>query len=265
MRKLIVLIPYYNVPKDLVSSITSIKESFLVDILLVDDGSEEKCDLRHIQEVYTNGSVYLLTLEQNQGIEKALNAGLNWIISKNYEFIGRLDAGDLCLPDRFGKQLNFLENNKEVSLVGTWVNMVNEQQEVQFVLKHPTSHHDITNKMYFNSCFVHPSVVFRVSVLSVVGLYPENRKAAEDYAFFFKITKHFKVANMDEVLLNYVISPNSISSLKRKQQIKSRLKVILDHFYFGFYPIVGLLRNSLLLMTSRGFIVGVKKLLTSFK
>ena len=70
---------------------------------------------------------------------------------------------------------------------------------------------------------------------------------------------------MDEVLLNYVISPNSISSLKRKQQIKSRLKVILDHFYFGFYPIVGLLRNSLLLMTSRGFIVGVKKLLTSFK
>lgn len=260
MRKLIVLIPYYNSPADLIASIKSIKESFSVDVLLVDDGSDIKCDLSFLQESYTNGTIFLITLEQNQGIERALNVGLRWIISKDYEFIGRLDVGDFCMPNRFSKQLNFLKKNKEVFLVGSWVNMLNENLEIQFVLKHPTSHHEIANKMYFNSCFVHPSVVFRVDLLPVVGLYPENRKAAEDYAFFFKIMKRFKVANIDEVLLNYVISSSSISSIKRKEQIKSRLKVIIDHFYLGFYPILGLLRNALLLLTSRNLIVRLKKI-----
>ena len=229
-----VLIPHYNNPQDLEKSILSINEQINVDIVVVDDGSKTKPNEDYLVSNYKNGTVFFVSLQQNQGIEYALNKGLQVIQDKGYKYIGRLDCGDLCQKNRFQKQLDYLNNNPETYLLGTWVNIVDESFKFLYVLKHPTSYDDIIKKMYYNSMFVHPSVVFRTEVLDEIGYYPTNYKAAEDYAFFFNIIKKFKSENYPEPLLDYVIDPKSISSTKRKLQVKSRIRVVLSNFYLGF-------------------------------
>lgn len=253
------MIPHYNNLSGLQMSLSSIEEDIKIDIVVVDDGSKHIPKPKQLK--YDSGFLKIIALNKNLGIEHALNKGLAYIESHGYEYIGRLDCGDLCQPHRFKIQLDFLKKHPEIALVGSWVNIIDDRGNFHYLLKHPKTHKEISRKMYFNSMFVHPSVVFKTSILQEIGYYPTSYKAAEDYAFFFKVVKNFKTANIAKPLLDYVVNPNSISSQKRKVQVKSRLKIILSHFYFGYNPVYGLFRNTLLLLVSRNFTSALKKLL----
>lgn len=250
--RLVVLIPHYNSEPDLWTSLSSIREPFDVDVLVVDDGSKHKPDEESLRSKYRGGQLFLLSLSKNQGIEHALNHGLDWIRERDYDFVARLDCGDINMPDKYAKQIDFLDQNRDIMLLGTWVNVVDEQRQLLYVLKHPTDHEEIKNQMYLNSMFVHPTVVFRTQILESLPHYPVNFKAAEDYAYFFQIVRRYKTANLPELLLDYIVDPNSISSSKRRTQVWSRIRVIIAHFKLGWYPIYGLFRNIALLFMSRG-------------
>ena len=238
----------------------SIQENIKIDVLIVDDGSEIKPDLSDLLSHFSNsGNLSLEILKSNLGIEKALNFGLSLIQTLNYDFIGRLDCGDLARKGKFEKQINYLEKHPTIYLLGSWANIVTETYDYIYTLKHPCLYHEIKRKMYYNNCFVHPSVVFRSKVLETVGFYPEDRKYAEDFAYFFKIVEKHKVENLPEPLIDYVIAENSISTTKRHEQISSRIQIIKDHFYFGFHPIIGLIRNQILKFVSRNTVIKIKK------
>ena len=255
-----VLIPHYNNPIDLEKTILSIVELIPIDVFIVDDGSYQKPNQTKLKEIFTLGEIEFIELQQNQGIENALNVGLKEIKKKDYKYIGRLDCGDFCKPNRFIKQIEYLNNNEDIYLLGTWVNILNEKGNLLYVLEHPVTYNELKKKMYLNSMFVHPSVVFRTSIVDSVGYYPTNFKAAEDYAYFFNIIKKYKSENLPEILLDYIVDENSISSTKRKLQVKSRIRIILKHFYLGYYPIIGLFRSIILYFVSRDLSNKIKKL-----
>lgn len=262
-NSLIILICHYNNLKGLEDSILSIRESFNVDILVVDDGSKLKPDLNHLQQLYKSGNIFLEILPENRGVGIATNHGLMKILEMNYELTGRLDCGDLNHPNKYEKQLLFLRENPNIKLVGTYVNMVNTENKLLFVLKHPTSHEAIVQKMYVNSAFVNSSVIYHVDILRHLGLFPEKyHRNGEDFAFFFKVIKTYKVANMPEVLLDYIIDPNSLSSMRRKEQVEARISILKEHFYFGLIPIYGLVKNYILLFMPRNFTTYIKKTLS---
>ncbi|MFD2542890.1 glycosyltransferase [Lacinutrix gracilariae] len=258
---LIIVIPYFNDPVGIKTSIDSITEEINIDIIIVDDGSKTKFHEEDIKSCYTKGEIHFVYLQENLGIEHALNKGLKTAQDLKYKYIARLDCGDKCKPNKFKKQLDYLNQNPDVKLLGTWVNVVDEQGNHLHYIKHPVSYVEIKKKMYLNSMFVHPSVIFSTSIIDSVGYYPVNYKAAEDYAFFFKIIKKFKAENYPEVLLDYELNENSISSTKRKIQVQNRIKIIKKHFYFGITPIYGILRNYILLYVSREGATKIKKLL----
>lgn len=263
MTNCCVLIPYYNDGKNLISSLESIDVvDSGPDVVVVDDGSQEKASV--VLQAYTGTlSVKLITLAENKGIETALNTGLQYCLN-NYDYIARLDCGDICKNKRISKQIDFLNSNPEHGLVGSWVDFVTENGEYIFTSKLPSTHNEIKRKMFLNSMFVHPSVMIRSKVLLDIGLYPLDRPAAEDFALFFKIVKKYKTANLPEPLLNYVFSPTSISSKKRKIQIKSRIKILLDNFELGFIPLYGLVRSVLLLASPRSLTVKLRKYLIDY-
>lgn len=260
MSRVIILIPHYNNYEELVKSILSIDEEIKIDVLVVDDGSEIPPNKENLSEAYGNrGSIFLELLEKNQGIEQALNHGLKIIEKQAYEYVGRLDCGDLNYKNKYTKQLDYLDGNPTVYLLGTWAKMVDEQGNFLYNMKHPIFHKNIEKRMFLNNMFVHPTVVFRKEVIEKIGYYPTNYKSAEDFAYFFNIVEQLKVENYPEILLDYVIDANSISALKRKRQVKNRIKITLEHFRFGFYPIYGLLRNLVLLFVSRDASTKLKK------
>lgn len=261
--KLIVLIAHYNNLDKLKKSLLSIDEPFEVDVMLVDDGSEHKPNPTEIQDLYKNGKIYFEFLEKNQGVGIASNIGLKKIQELAcYDLIARLDCGDLNKKNKYKIQLDYLKANPNIKLLGTWANFLDENGKLLYVLKHPTKYQDIKRKMYLNNMFVHPTVVFYTAVLDVVGNYPEKyRRAAQDYALLFKIIQNFEAENLPMALLDYEIAENSISTQKRKLQVKHRIQIIQENFYFGFYPIYGLLRNSILRYLSRDLTTKIKKLL----
>lgn len=262
MNDVIVLIPHFNNIKGLYKSLASIGENENIDVLIVDDGSVVDIDQKVIKSFFkAKGEVFFEFLKVNSGIEIALNTGLKIILKKGYKYIARLDCGDKCLQDRFKKQLLFLENNTEISLVGTNVSFFDEQENFLYNLKVPTDDGRIRKKMYINAMHIHPSIMFRSSIIKQIGLYPVNYKAAEDYAFFFNVIKEFKVANINEILVKCEINSQGISTVLRKEQAKNRIKIIIENFYFGFYPIYGLLRSILLYLVPLKLLIKLKQLL----
>ena len=260
-KRLIITIPHYNNFDGLQATIQSINEQFEIDIVITDDGSSLKLNEKIIISSYKNqGKIFFQYLDKNYGVGIAANKCLQFVKKGGYKYMARLDAGDICYENKFMKQLNFLEANHDIKLVGTWARVLDSNRDFLFNIKHPIHHNQIKRKMYLNSMFVNPTVVFETSILETVPEYPEvYRYAAQDYAFFFKVIKHFKCANMPEVLLDYIIDSDSISTKKRKLQVTNRIKIIIDNFRFGFYPVYGLIRNSILYFFPRSSATFIKK------
>lgn len=263
MNQTIVLIPHYNNPQGLINSMASIDKSECLDVLIVDDGSVDKYKINE-QETKkafkANGEIIFIYQTVNKGIEYALNKGLAFIVRANkYKFIARLDSGDLCLKNRFYIQESFLIANPQIKLLGTNAKAIDFKGNFLYNLIRPEKHKEIKKKMFLNSMFIHPSVMFDISILNEIKGYPFHYSSAEDYAFFFEIVKKFETSNLQQFLLYYEINPKGISQTKRNEQIKNRINIIRNNFYLGFWPILGILKNYILLIIPQKWVLTVKK------
>jgi glycosyltransferase involved in cell wall biosynthesis len=260
INKAIILIPNYNNSTDLLKTLKSISSEEDIDVLIVDDGSATPPLLEELKKSYfANGQVYLQVIGRNVGISKALNIGLEWIYKNKYEFIARLDGGDLCVNTRLTKQQNFLESNSKVGLVGAWVDYVSESGDKLFTLKHPVADLDIRRVIYRYNPFVHPVVMFRANIIRAINGYPNSYPALEDWACFIEMSKITKMANIPEVLLKYEVSSTSISSTKRFLQSKSKVKLLWHHYSFSLNKTIGLAKNLIILFFPRSALTYIKK------
>jgi len=255
------LIPHYNCLDQLYRSLESIDEKGSVDVLVIDDGShpEHKPDENLLREKkFRISQITCLTFEENRGIEHVLNDGLNYALENRYEFVARLDCGDLCCPGRFEMQQAFLDNHPEVYLVGSWARFVNPTGDKSFEFRPPTQQRRIRRMMFMNNMFAHPSVMFRTSAIQDIGYYPTNRRNAEDFAYFFKFVKRYETANIDRFLLTCEINPSGLSYSRRKLQLKNRMRIILDNFEPSPWFFYGLLRNLILYITPHELVQRIK-------
>lgn len=266
-HSVLLLIPHYNNPAGLVKSLASIGADERCDVLVVDDGSvRAPIDMAAANAAYHGcGTLRVLSLAQNKGIEGALNAGLAWAKSRGYEWIARLDCGDENVSDRIARQLAFLEQHPDVVLLGGAASFVDQDGVEQFVLRHPTAQADILQFMKKNSAYIHPSVMFKLAPVDTLGGYPLDVPAAEDYALFWALARQFSVANLPDVLIKYELDPNGISLGKRKTQLKSRLK--LQRRYFDGSPaaVAGIARTMGLLALPYEMVFKIKSKLRKGK
>lgn len=259
MNRLAVLIPHYNNTSGLLRSLRSIEAEDPGDVFVVDDGSPTPPTVEQIQSaVAGDRAVRLVALAENEGIEAALNTGLDAILAAGYEFVGRLDCGDLNVGRRFSKQVDYLDTHPNVILLGGAARFVNPQGETLFVRQMPTRHADIVSFMRANNAFMHPSVVMRSSAVAKLGHYPTGFPAAEDYAYFWLFVDAGEVANLPDVLIDYEVDPASISRSKRDRQLRSRLRVQRLHSDGSLRARVAIGRTRLLLAAPVGLVDGIK-------
>ncbi len=260
MNKTALLIPHFNNPEGLVASVASIHEGENIDVVIVDDGSSTNFDETAVNNAFkANGTIRYIYLVQNKGIEHALNSGAREIAKNGYKYVARLDCGDTCVGKRFAIQEAYLDRHPKVKLVGSNVIAVDIQGNFLYNIKMPSAYSQIKKKMFLNAMFIHPSIMIDVHALQQVGYYSYDYKSAEDYALFFSIINKYEAANLDDFLVKIEINPKGISLSKRKQQVATRIKLIMKHFYFGFYPIYGLLRSFALYIMPATLIQYIKK------
>ncbi|WP_186525791.1 glycosyltransferase [Seonamhaeicola sediminis] len=240
-----VLLPHYNNCSGLRISLKSLQSEIQPFTLFVyDDGSNDFSYVeRIISEFREFYDIRLKRNSKNLGITETLNRGLKHILECNtYEFIARLDAGDICVGSRFENQIRTFNIDKELGLVGSWVKFVDINRNKLFFFKPPSGYKELKRSMHSYNPFIHSSVMFRTDVVKAVGFYPTNYPALEDYAFFFKIIKKFKATVVEKTLVEYEYNPEGISIKRRGEQTKSRIKLLMNEYKFGLFTTIGLVR-----------------------
>ena len=153
MNNVIILIPHFNNFKGLCRSVFSIEKEEMVDLLIIDDGSNtNKINERELFKFQKfKGTISFIFNKENLGIEHVLNQGLKYINSKNtYKYIARLDCGDLCLENRFYLQEKYLNDNSTCKLVGSNAIAIDLKGEVLYKTILPEFSREIKNKMFIN-------------------------------------------------------------------------------------------------------------------
>jgi glycosyltransferase involved in cell wall biosynthesis len=258
--KLAVLIPVFNDPVGLRASLDSIIDAKRPEGMLtivVDDGSSPPV----VSTLLNNSEIGLVIvrLANNQGIERALNAGLEEAFRCGVDYVARLDAGDTISPDRLERQLMLLEQNAELGIVGSSTQYVDNAGSLLFVFRAATKDAEIRRRMHINSCLIHPSTMIRMSILKQVGTYSTDYPAAEDYELFFRVLSVSQACCIDAPLVNTVASANGISGLRRRTQLISRLRIQWKYFRASIpEAYVGLFITMILLVTPRGLVTFLK-------
>ncbi len=262
MNRIALLIPHYNNPQGLAASLASVGPDEPVDAIVVDDGSTRApLDEALARAAWrAAGELKFLYLPQNRGIEHALNAGLALIVESGYAYAARLDCGDLNVPDRCARQAGYLDAHPDVALLGSAVVFFDESGD-RFTLRQPQTHAEIVRQMHDDNAFTHPAVMFRVSAVREIGLYPTDCKAAEDFAYFWQFVARYQTANLPEVLVRTEYTVQGISLSKRKLQQRSRLKVLWRHFDWAPRSALLLMKPLLWQVVPFSFAQRVKRLL----
>ena len=245
------LIPCYNNTDGLIRSLFSVeypKEKYKV--MVVDDGSTVPISLSEFPEtVLENQQIEIIHLPENNGITEALNTGLRLILQRNDSlYTARLDCGDTCTADRFIKQISFLSVNTDIALLGSLCLFADVENKTRFVYNAAAYHNAILKQMHMKCSFIHPTVIFRNEVIRKTNLYPYNFPHAEDYAFFFELTKKYWTHIIPEILVETQINSNGISVKKRQEQIKSKINIIKHYGINKSLICAGLIRQYALLL-----------------
>lgn len=253
-----VLIPVWKDQKGLDVTLEALaKDSFEFDVVVVDDGSPTPITA---PESAGPHAIRLIRLTRNAGIEHALNRGLEFIFERGYAYIARLDCADTPVTGRICKQIRYLEENPAVAIVGTWARCVNDDGDYLFTLRFPSKHAAMVRKQKYVPAMLHPTVMLRSSALQDVGKYSDQFKTAEDYELFIRISNKYNIANIPEVLTEYIISDGGTTKSKRQRNLIARLRVQAHYFdWLDVHAYLGILRTALLLVIPFDLLVKVKK------
>lgn len=250
-----VLIPCYNNLEGLKRSINSIQYNKNLHILVVDDGSVQPIEASDIKSPFP---ITVVRLRANAGITAAMNAGLQWIAAHlDTKYVARLDCGDVCTEDRFIRQAEYLDLHPETGLVASWCTFENKKGDILYIYTTPEFHKDILSALPYRNVFIHPTVMFRFSLLGQTGLYSYDYPHAEDYELFWKMTLISEAYIFPQALVTCEFNPKGISMHYRKKQLRSRL-MIVKKFSSGIPKLKGIVKMMLLMVTPYSWVIKLK-------
>ena len=146
--------------------------------------------------------------EKNMGLTDSLNRGLSLC---HGEYIARMDADDISLPDRLERQMKYLEKN-HYDLIGGITEMINENGSLLYNIKSvPTDPKQINKALRYSQCIAHPTWLGRKEVFEKNAGY-RHMPLCEDYDFTLRaVLNGFKISNLNEPVLKYRMTSNSVS------------------------------------------------------
>lgn len=208
MPKISAIMPAYNAEKYIGEAIESILNQTFADFefIIIDDGSTD--GTKKIIKEYDDPRIVLLENEKNSGIVVALNKGLD---AAKGEYIARMDSDDISLPERFEKQVAFLESHPETVALGVGIRTFGENIEG---VDMPAECNPQKSRidLIFSPCIAHPTAMIRASVLKENNIkYDGKYVGTEDYALWWELSRYGDVHSLQEILFKYRIHTNQVS------------------------------------------------------
>ncbi len=212
-----VILPVYNSAAWVAATIDSILGQTFRDfeLIVINDGSTDNSEA--VIRSFSDDRIRYLS-QPNRGLVATLNRG---IAEARGQYLARIDADDICLPERFAKQAAWLDARPETAVVGCFVTFINEQGTETGNWAGDRRHHtaaQIRRALPFLNCMTHPSIMARTMVMREYGYNPLQQHI-EDYDLWLRMQANGVVMEkIPEVLLQYRVHGASVTSLNLKNK-----------------------------------------------
>ena len=208
-----VILPVYNAELYVRESIQSILNQSFSDfeLIILNDGSTDDSEI--VISEFQDERIKYVKNETNLKLIDTLNLGLKLAQGK---YIARIDADDVAFPDRFEKQITFLENNPDFGLVGSFAECFGDTNGI---LKYVEEDQDIRFALLTHNPFIHSTIMVRSTVLKENNLtYKKDQLHVEDYDLWIQMLAFTKAKIIPECLIKYRVHENQISTVHRVLQ-----------------------------------------------
>lgn len=225
-----VLMPVYNCDEYVQAAIDSILNQTFRDFefIIIDDGSEDRT-AEIVKAAAVRDPRIKVISRANRGIVPSLNEAME---HASGALMARMDGDDISLPDRFARQLAYLEANPDCGLVGTQIMFTDPDGRPIAPMPNPISHDDIVATMMAGRESVsHPTVIFRSDIARSIDGYSDRFIHAEDMDFFLRMAEKTRVANLADILLHYRQHSKSVGRMYAKVQAESHTRAIVEAAY----------------------------------
>lgn len=153
--------------------------------------------------------LFLIERSKNQGLAYSMNELLRLILPLDCSYVARMDADDISFPERFEKQIEYMELHTDVDCLGTWAIEFDREDREFFRKKMPVTHNECLELFKKRDCIIHPTVMFRKSYFEKAGLYPEDTYFGEDTMMWAQGFKNgCRFANLPLFLFKFRLDTN---------------------------------------------------------
>lgn len=226
MPKISVVMPVYNGEKYIKEAIDSILSQTFPDFefIIINDCSTDNTE--SIIKSYNDSRIRYIKNEKNLGVAESLNKGLD--VAKG-EYITRMDADDISLPERFEKQISFMDRHKNIAVSGCAIERFGAIGGKAY---NEYSKEKIRIGFLFRSCIFHPTVMMRRSVMEIENYrYDVHFDKVEDYELWTRILPKYDICSIKSVLLKYRVHSGQVtqnySQMHKKLLLELKKKFLL--------------------------------------
>lgn len=221
-----VILPVYNGERFIREAVESVLQQTFTDfeLIIIDDGSTDQTAA--ILETFDDPRIVSLKNERNEGLPTALNKGIH---AARGEWIARMDADDLSLPERFACQMEFLHEHPEVGVLGTAMLQMDAHGKGIAVVEQPATHDELCQKMLADTAMNHATVMMRRTLL--VDGYDPASEHAEDTELWSRLIFTTRFANLPDVLYRRrlhnasIMNTRSATQERLSREIRKRLQM----------------------------------------
>ncbi len=208
-----VVMPTYNSEKYVAEAVESILTQTFGDfefLIINEYGSDDAT--AGIINSFHDPRIRVIQNTRKLGVSESLNEGLRRAKGK---YIARMDSDDISVRYRFEKQVNYMESNPHIGILGGWQKAFGLAEYTAPVFE---EHRFIKASMFFRCSIWHATVFFRRDEVFEHGLFYNPDFLAEDYELWLRAVDAVQCANLQEVLVHYRLSEDN-----RTNQVKARM------------------------------------------
>lgn len=208
--RLSVVMSVYNDAPFVERAVASILQQTWADFefIIIDDGSTDgSTDI--LRRLAAGDARITLVEQENRGLVASLNRGF---AMASGDLIARMDGDDESLPNRFDRQLAFLDKYRDHGVIGAQtVNIDQDGNVVRLTNRYPRSHEALLAALETQLLINHPSAIIRKSVFDRIGGYRAVYRHCEDYDLWLRMSEVTKLCSVDEVLHRYRVNPGQVT------------------------------------------------------
>mgnify|MGYP001171477510 FL=1 len=239
IKKISVLMPAYNSGRYITAAVKSILNQTFTDFefIIIDDGSTD--DTESIIKGFKDNRIIYRKIEHS-GTSAALNYGIGLC---RHEWIARIDADDINIPQRLEKQVRYLESNQGIDILSSWSVYFKDPAKILFLLNEPLNHDEIHKYLDLHNPLNQSAMICRKSIFEKYK-FNETLNSNEDYELLYRLRDEYTMGNMPGYLVYTRLREDSRTAEGRRDNLYDMLNTNAfrkmvdskskgDHFYWA--------------------------------